>query len=99
MNMLNFLKKQKSSTINIVTTKELLKTEFSMTYIVEDELIITNGNDIIEKMLIDFAKSHVQAALKAASIHVKLKRIDFTVNDYMVDKESILNSYPLKNIK
>ena len=97
--MLNFLKKQKSSTINIVTTKELLKTEFSMTYIVEDELIITNGNDIIEKMLIDFAKFHVQAALKAASIHVKLKRIDFTVNDYMVDKESILNSYPLKNIK
>ena len=97
--MLNFLKKQKSSTINIVTTKELLKKEFSMTYMVEDELIITNGNDIIEKMLIDFAKFHVQAALNAASIHAKLKRIDFTVNDYMVDKESILNSYPLKNIK
>ena len=99
MNILNFFKQKKQTTVNVVTTKELLKTEFSMTYMVEDELIITNGNDIIEKMLIDFAKFHVQAALKAASIHVKLKRIDFTVNDYMVDKESILNSYPLKNIK
>ena len=99
MNILNFFKQKKQTTVNVVTTKELLKTEFSMTYMVEDELIITNGNDIIEKMLIDFAKSHVQQALKAASIHAKLKRIDFTVNDYMVDKESILNSYPLKNIK
>ena len=97
--MLNFFKQKKPKNLNIVTTDELLKKQFCISYATEDELIMIDGNDIFKKMLIDFAKSHVQAALKAASIHVKLKRIDFTVNDYMVDKESILNSYPLKNIK
>ena len=97
--MLNFFKQKKTITVNIVTTDELLKKQFCISYVTEDELIMTDGNDIIKKMLIDFAKSHVQAALKLASVSAKLKRIDFTVNDYEVDKESILNSYPLKNIK
>jgi hypothetical protein len=58
----------------------------------------------IEEMLIEFAKIHVEAALKEAS--EKAKTSEFwegnTGSEYcetIVDKESILNSYPLNNIK
>ena len=52
-------------------------------------------------MMIDFAKLHVEAALKEASE----KAIVNTEPDYrggewsIVDTDSILNSYPLENIK
>jgi hypothetical protein len=60
-----------------------------------------------EKM-IEFAKLHVEQALKAAS--EKVRQIEdpyaYTGNtgseypaDYIVDKDSILNAYPLTNIK
>lgn len=81
----------------------------------EKQRITTNGNDdvycsrqgIIEACQI-FAKLHVEAALKEASI--KAKQIedpyDYTGNtgseypaDYIIDKNSILNAYPLENIK
>ena len=50
--------------------------------------------------LIEFAKLHVEAALKAAS-----ENVDYTtdgqehITDVWIDKNSILNSYPLDNIK
>lgn len=51
-------------------------------------------------MAIEYAKRHVTAALKAASEQAEItyteeKTWDFTI----VDKQSILNSYPLTNIK
>jgi hypothetical protein len=92
--------------------------EFYQNYIEE------NNNDShvdIEEMLIDFAKLHVEAALKEASKKVTWKMesfntyfgdsraFDFIDTDYagdpstghnvLVDKDSILNSYPLTNIK
>jgi hypothetical protein len=59
-------------------------------------------------MMIEFAKMHVQEALKEAS--EKVRQIEdpyaYTGNtgseypaDYIVDKDSILNAYPLTNIK
>jgi hypothetical protein len=59
-------------------------------------------------MMIEFAKLHVEAALKEAS--EKVRQIEdpyaYTGNtgseypaDYIVDKDSILNAYPLTNIK
>ena len=45
-------------------------------------------------MMIDFAKLHVEAALKAAS-----ENAEITDYGYSVDRDSILNSYPLENIK
>jgi hypothetical protein len=62
----------------------------------------------IEQFMIEFAKLHVQAALKEAS--EKVRQIEdpyaYTGNtgseypaDYIVDKDSILNAYPLTNIK
>lgn len=53
-----------------------------------------------EQALIEFTKLHVEAALKAAAEKAQItytqeKTWDFTE----VDKDSILNSYPLTNIK
>lgn len=46
--------------------------------------------------LIEFAKLHVEAALKEAAEKAVTEEV---WGDYYVDKNSILNSYPLKNIK
>ena len=62
----------------------------------------------VEKAMIEFAQYHVQEALKSAS--EKSRIIDdpnsYTGNtgseyppDQIIDRESILNSYPLENIK
>ena len=62
------------------------------------------------EMMIEFAKLHVKAALEAAYKKADLKeeekgdeQICFSCNDfgdsYVLDKNSILNSYPLENIK
>jgi hypothetical protein len=47
-------------------------------------------------VMIEFAKLHVQEALKQASENVVSYVFGATTE---VDKESILNSYPLENIK
>jgi hypothetical protein len=59
---------------------------------------------VVTQWMADFAKMHVEAALKEAS--EKAKTSEFwegnTGSEYcetIVDKESILNSYPLNNIK
>jgi hypothetical protein len=49
--------------------------------------------------MIEFAKLHVEAALKAAVINGELTHIKYTENDYCIDEKSIINSYPLENIK
>jgi len=73
----------------------------------EEQLMIYGTKNSIEVM-IEFAKLHVEAALKEAS--EKAKQIEdpyaYTGNtgseypaDYIIDKDSILNAYSLKNIK
>jgi hypothetical protein len=62
------------------------------------------GNNIIAygditHIMIEFAKLHVEAALKAAVINGELTHIKYTENDYCIDEKSIINSYPLENIK
>jgi hypothetical protein len=51
----------------------------------------------IEEMLIEFAKLHVEAALKAAYENIEYTEVDSSV-PYVVE-DSILKSYPLTNIK
>jgi hypothetical protein len=54
--------------------------------------------DNIEKTMIEFAKLHVEAALKAASYKADEKEISSEeVNEYYRSK--IINAYPLENIK
>ena len=69
-------------------------------------------NTPISECMIEFAKLHVEAALKAASENITVMaknyngpwKVDFpyTIDDYTdlhIDKDSILNAYPLENIK
>lgn len=62
----------------------------------------SSSRDIIS-LMVEFAKLHVEAALKEASEKVSLT--DFAYEFLQegaadaIDKETILNSYPLENIK
>ena len=62
---------------------------------------ILNNSGCRKVMMIEFAKLHVEMALKEASENAELKyRInDISCNDKILDKKSILNAYPLTNIK
>ena len=64
-----------------------------------------NGNDTVELLpltiadiMIEFAAIHVEAALKEASkkAHIQMDEHDLSCS---VNKNSILTSYPLSNIK
>jgi hypothetical protein len=61
----------------------------------EDQLMIYGSSNAIEAM-IEFAKLHVEAALKEAAEKAITEEV---WGDYYVDKKSILNSYPLISIK
>lgn len=56
-----------------------------------------------ELALIEFTKFHVQAALKAAALSAKLDIDAFSEYEGYdfpeIDEDSILNAYPLSNIK
>ena len=59
-----------------------------------------NDNGIVfdySKVMIKWAKLHVKAALKAAYENIEYTTVDSSVP--YVAEESILNSYPLSNIK
>jgi hypothetical protein len=71
----------------ILTAKELF-----------DKLLSVNDEVTSTEMMIEFAKLHVEAALKAAVKDVEIKPMKHA-GFYMVDSGSILNSYPLENIK
>ena len=54
----------------------------------------------ITEMMIEFAKLHVEAALKAASKNADVKLVSGVMDDYrVIDEDTILKSYPLENIK
>lgn len=71
----------------------------------------TTGNDPGKNtlnLMIEFAKLHVEEALKEASEKAVTdyeyagetgEFDDISVYDYFVDKKSILNAYPLENVK
>ena len=50
-------------------------------------------------IMIEFAKIHAEAALQAANNNAELKLEKYTENDWYIDSDSILNAYPLSNIK
>jgi hypothetical protein len=54
--------------------------------------------DVINRM-IEFAKLHREAILKEASENADTIYRGDSFGDYIVDKDSILNAYPLENIK
>ena len=52
-----------------------------------------------KKRLIEFAKLHVEAALKAAHKNAKVTSTGYPQYNAVVTRYSILKSYPLENIK
>ena len=52
-------------------------------------------------MMIEFAQYHVQKALEAASEKARIISVLTWSDEYkdVIDEESILNAYPLSNIK
>ncbi len=86
---------------NIPTAKEFLKNkdDYGNLSVYADEIAI---------VMIEFAKFHVEAALKAASekantiVHKHVHdedEIDGYILIDIINKNSILNAYPLENIK
>ena len=58
----------------------------------------------VKKAMIKFAKMHVQEALKQASVEAEVEHelsnpYDPNSEYQIVNKDSILNAYPLENIK
>ena len=85
----------------IPTASELFE-EYSWSSYLEDGGYATCiGIEDFEKALIDFAKLHVQAALKAADDNADVTAVDVCMTGVIwgVDSETILNAYPLENIK
>ena len=82
----------------IPTAKEFLKQvspndEFGL------RINLGNSKKHIHEIMRRFAKLHVEAALKEASENADTIYRGYNFGDYIVDKESILNAYPLTNIK
>lgn len=61
-----------------------------------DKMLEVNDECTSTEMMIEFAKLHVEAALKAAC---ETLPYDDKMNQSMLDTIAILNSYPLDNIK
>jgi hypothetical protein len=89
---------------NIPTAEEFIRKEYDKS---GDSLESINcEGHHVQFMLVEFAKLHVEAALKEASNKALLKDEGRYVlgdedwhEDLVVDKKSILNAYPLTNVK
>jgi len=79
---------------NMITAEKFLHKKFII--IQNDEL----NKKIIDSM-IEFAKLHTEAALKSASEKASTSYSEEPLlgEVYNINKESILNAYPLENIK
>lgn len=75
---------------NIPTAEELLKNNFLL---IENNKTCEAHTHLVVKQMIEFAKLHVEAALKEASSQAHWDGSDG------VNIKSILNSYSLTNIK
>ena len=75
--------------------------EFIINREVKQGFLLTNNteelNDIV-KSHIEFAKLHVEEALKAAAEQAEIEN-DWDNQKGNISKDSILNAYPLENIK
>ena len=82
----------------IPTAEEILKETDSYSHIDDGgDKVFYSG--FVESLMIEFAKLHVDAALKEAVNNAELKHVMYTENDYCIDENSILKSYPLDKIK
>ena len=87
-----------------MTAYDFLQGSFTISHFYNDKYneMVCFSKDV-EKAMIEFTKYHVEAALKQASeqAKVKIKQGELGAFDMRpsVKKKSIINAYPLKNIK
>jgi hypothetical protein len=74
---------------NLPTAEEFLESQHKT---------VPNIEFDIRQVMIEFAKLHVEAALKEASENASVYADEGGYSEF-VDEQSILNSYPLENIK
>jgi len=86
---------KRNSMEEIPTAEELLNKEYYHIVLDSKDTWVNVGD--IERAMIEFAKLHVEAALKATYENIEYTEVDSSV-PYVVE-DSILNSYPLSNIK
>lgn len=84
---------------NMITAEDLLHKNY---FHIKTDLNKTNSyiniGDIYE-LMIEFARLHTKQALKEASENVEHLWDDNENELFDIDKDSILNAYPLENIK
>ena len=81
------------------TAEEMLKSNYLL---IENDKTCEAHTHLVVKQMQEYAKLHVQAALESAAEKVKTKKEDWCDKDenfMCVDKQSILNAYPLDNIQ
>lgn len=82
---------------NIPTAEEFLRDHV---YITKDDVEdVHDSLQNVRDMLIEFTKIHVETALKVASEKACLNTPTNDWQKRFVDKNSILNSYPLESIQ
>ena len=64
----------------------------------EEFIVLYNSKPQKDSLMIAFTKLHVEAALKAAAEQVEIEN-DWDNQKGNISKDSILNAYPLENIK
>lgn len=91
----------------MITTEEFFTKYADNISLAEGHYDYLVEKDNFKEAMIKFAKLHVIKALKAASENAELtsdKNQDFRLQhcscvDYLINKDSVLESYPLENIK
>jgi len=80
----------------IPTAKQIIDKNFWNGKYVEGDSL-----DVHEQLMIDFAKLHVQKALESANQNSQVRKISTCTGGYRYEAchKSILNAYPLENIK
>jgi hypothetical protein len=97
---------------NKIPTAEIFLNETQESFSIWGDLLKDKGEVFYEEnvktAMVEFAKLHVEAALSKASKEVKTKNVSYNFSNKthiggmevtVVDKESIINAYPLENIK
>lgn len=84
-----------------MTTEELFDKYKHGIFLQEDNFVYVVDKEDFEKSMIEFAKYHVTKALKEASIEADITQELGSSGNWFncVDKDSVLNAYPLDLIK
>jgi len=87
----------------IPTIEELFKKYSSLLQFEEGDSEYLIDKDDFKEAMIEFTKLHLEAALKAASVSAEIENCgnpyDTSDDSKCVSEKSILNAYPLDNIK